>query len=437
MYQSYLLLRNNEQTGPYSLEQLLQLDLKPFDLVWEEGRSAAWRYPGEIESLQSFIEHAPGVAQAISGDTVSRVNTSITPKKVFVSMPGKKTPAPTPVQKDETDPDAIISQRAESLRLRVQQYASENHPAVPPPLSNSFYEKEEPTYSYFQKSTRKNKISSRQIMILSGIILAAVLSWYFISNDDVALPDVKPPATSVSSIPTAAPVENEANLPVPSLPVKSNPELFVREVAAPSKKPRASQPVKPEKLPETELVINTTPPPPNHVTNEAVNENDAGMPVNDPPAPKKEKKKLREVVRNIFNPKDKEPADVPADETPVPATGRKANKRNNTGDVVTAGEAVRNNIDISSNDKGNWMMGISGMKVTVRNRNNLPVSSVIVTVTYLDVNNKLLEKKELNFKNIPANGKLTLNAPDHRWADHTEISLGVVEVVRDTYALDR
>lgn len=57
---SYLLLRSNKQTGPYTLDQLAQLGLKPYDLVWLEGRSAAWRYPSEIDELREF---APAVEE--------------------------------------------------------------------------------------------------------------------------------------------------------------------------------------------------------------------------------------------------------------------------------------------------------------------------------------------------------------------------------------
>ena len=59
---SYLLLRNNKESGPYSLEALIQLGLKPYDLVWVEGRSAAWRYPSEVEDLKFYapvVEEQP------------------------------------------------------------------------------------------------------------------------------------------------------------------------------------------------------------------------------------------------------------------------------------------------------------------------------------------------------------------------------------------
>lgn len=56
----YLLLRDNKQTGPYTAQELSEKGLKPYDLVWLEGRSAAWRYPGELDELKSF---APGVEE--------------------------------------------------------------------------------------------------------------------------------------------------------------------------------------------------------------------------------------------------------------------------------------------------------------------------------------------------------------------------------------
>ena len=51
---TYLLLRNNKQSGPYSLQQLVSFGLKPYDLVWVEGKSAAWRYPSEVDGLKAY-----------------------------------------------------------------------------------------------------------------------------------------------------------------------------------------------------------------------------------------------------------------------------------------------------------------------------------------------------------------------------------------------
>jgi len=56
----YLLLRDNKQSGPYTVDELKAKGLKAYDLVWVEGRSAAWRYPSEIDELSAF---APAVEE--------------------------------------------------------------------------------------------------------------------------------------------------------------------------------------------------------------------------------------------------------------------------------------------------------------------------------------------------------------------------------------
>lgn len=56
----YLLLRDNKQSGPYTTDELIAKGIKPYDLVWIEGKSAAWRYPSEVDELQLF---APAVEE--------------------------------------------------------------------------------------------------------------------------------------------------------------------------------------------------------------------------------------------------------------------------------------------------------------------------------------------------------------------------------------
>lgn len=56
MKKVYLLLRNNYQTGPYTIDELLQQKLKPSDLVWVEGASKAWTYPAELPQLKDYLE---------------------------------------------------------------------------------------------------------------------------------------------------------------------------------------------------------------------------------------------------------------------------------------------------------------------------------------------------------------------------------------------
>ncbi|HRO47302.1 hypothetical protein [Agriterribacter sp.] len=50
----YLLLRNNTESGPYSLDELRVMGLKAYDLIWVEKRSFSWKYPSEISELSAF-----------------------------------------------------------------------------------------------------------------------------------------------------------------------------------------------------------------------------------------------------------------------------------------------------------------------------------------------------------------------------------------------
>jgi uncharacterized protein YneF (UPF0154 family) len=56
---SYLLLRNNKESGPFTMDEVKSMSLKTYDLIWVVGKSAAWRYPGEIPELKSFAPSVP------------------------------------------------------------------------------------------------------------------------------------------------------------------------------------------------------------------------------------------------------------------------------------------------------------------------------------------------------------------------------------------
>ncbi len=117
---SYRLLRSNKESGPYSLNDLVTLGLKPYDLVWVDGRSAAWRYPSEVAELK---EYAPAVEEqpydrfykkssetetAVKESTVS-LREEITPQKISVKEniikeePAKKIVKEEPVKKPTTE----------------------------------------------------------------------------------------------------------------------------------------------------------------------------------------------------------------------------------------------------------------------------------------------------------------------------------------------
>ena len=81
---SYLLLRNNKESGPFTIEEIKGLSLKSYDLIWVVGKSAAWRYPGEITELKSF---APAIPEPFSDLVQKKTNSLNLPQE---NNPAKK-----------------------------------------------------------------------------------------------------------------------------------------------------------------------------------------------------------------------------------------------------------------------------------------------------------------------------------------------------------
>ncbi len=95
---SYRLLRSNKESGPYTLSDLVTLGLKPYDLVWVDGRSAAWRYPSEVDELK---EYAPVVEEQPYDRFYKKPSEAETPiKERVASVSSEKTYQPTNINEN-------------------------------------------------------------------------------------------------------------------------------------------------------------------------------------------------------------------------------------------------------------------------------------------------------------------------------------------------
>lgn len=123
---TYLLLRNNKESGPHTLQALLTMGLRPYDLVWVEGRSAAWRYPSEVEELKPH-------AQAVEEQPFDRFY-----KK---SLVGVNTSSPlVGVNTDQyvhTDQQVDQNENNEKLPAPVDVHSDQHQKYMPPPASKS------------------------------------------------------------------------------------------------------------------------------------------------------------------------------------------------------------------------------------------------------------------------------------------------------------
>lgn len=61
---TYLLLRNNRRSGPYSHREMVDKGLSGSDLVWVEGESLRWKHPFELDGFRHVPP--PGASTAPS-----------------------------------------------------------------------------------------------------------------------------------------------------------------------------------------------------------------------------------------------------------------------------------------------------------------------------------------------------------------------------------
>ena len=52
----YFLLRENKESGPFSLDEIRNKNLQKSDLVWVEGLSMQWYHPAELDELKDHIQ---------------------------------------------------------------------------------------------------------------------------------------------------------------------------------------------------------------------------------------------------------------------------------------------------------------------------------------------------------------------------------------------
>jgi hypothetical protein len=453
MQKVYSLLRNNQQTGPYSLDEILQLNLKPFDLVWVEGRSAAWRYPSEIETLKPYVAEVPRPQTPFEPVSTADMEKNIEdkarepkidlPKKVFVSMPPKAPQVPSQIYQGPREHlashDQYLPKPEQQTPFKEAIEEKNLHTNYVRPLDE--VEEDYTKWVYQKKTTKKSGLAKKDLAI-AAVALGVIVAGYFILSKPgivQAGPSTEPAKALVMP---EQPIEKVTDENGKETKEQTREEKRVEKTAkliTPSsrEKPKSGLP-----LPSTagKEMEGTVP----------VNENvQDKLPVETaPPKPepkqetaKKEKKKLGEVIKGIFSKKDKKETaqkEEPVLEEPKPANNRQATRRaeNETenGEESGSGAVLADMIDISSNAPANWMMGISGLKVTVRNRNNVVIKTAAVQVLYLDENNSVLDKKTVYFNNIPAKGKLTLPAPDHKFADHVDFKLAAVTAKENDYA---
>ena len=422
---SYLLLRDNKQKGPYSTQELISLGLKAYDLVWLEGRSAAWRYPSEIEELKPYapvveeqpfdrffkkteteendITHSQKKAEQNASITIAPTETVTSrEKKIYVSLPGSRTGKIQIEQKPAA--------KLESVKLSLEQNPEEEQPVR---LEKKFSQPlDDIKDMYIQSLVDRKKKSSRNKNLVRALKKGSVTFYVLALGILIGF--------TVKNISFGKGILASHSTTSPQVK-KQEPTTDQRVSSKTGQTPGTST------QNNTEILKNAEPVNSEYSSTEdaTINEADNNLQVKDNAvfgSQKKPEKKTSE--QNI----SKGPSDdnsilkeeTPEDVTTKPVNGerqkivRTATDKNipgnNTSNVTE--ENIRKLVTVKGSDyKRGTFGGIFDLQLTVKNDTRYILDEVIVELQYLKPSEQPLKKESIHFNSISPYGTSTINIP--------------------------
>ncbi len=442
----YLLLRDNKQTGPYTVEELAAKGLKAYDLVWLEGKSAAWRYPSEIAELKPFapvVEEQPydrfykkpaqethaqlaqaerstwkenrkeiiasasnslaqkaepvkeesypePVARQEEQDILPPEEPTVHPKKIYVTMPGGKRQS---AEKKEKIQKASFSQSINTVteeRPAQAPLKKKEEPLPVVPMSDSYPDElpAEDLYTQLQSAAKKNHKSVRGRSSMRPVMLGLMAACLLLVGVIIGL-----------YISGSKDHSQQKAL-----------DDLVKQIQEREQQKNAAQPLSPDpsiqNAQETVLDSNT------NVLNGQDKTGEEKVPVSTV-SRKNPNNGAKESAPNSAL-----PASNPQQVEPV--TANTAALEEATNDKVTyqeaALEAARKNIHQmvlveNSKFKTGVLGGISNLHMTLSNNSRFPLDQVAIEIKYYGPEQKLVKTQTLLFNDMAPGEQKTLEAP--------------------------
>ena len=429
---TYLLLRSNKQSGPYSLQQLVSFGLKPYDLVWVEGRSAAWRYPSEVDGLKAYApvteeqpydrfykkpEEKPQEKQINKPiepqqETYSlpaaeiyvqpvENKTATTSRKVFVAMPENHVPKKqsqpviakaTPVVEAkpvEEKPVVVVEKKIESKPLYTEYEQLPKEPVLPkqepiikaypvtlkeePTLNEKYSEslddiKKRYTETYLSRKKR-SKWTSTHSSVLQVFGGAIVFCLIVV----VIYKNFAGEDKTQSRTTMIQPDKRSINTVAPSTTSNLAPPIIPEAKTSSTNKKQAKK--EDTNIPAESLVTNSS----QHKIEEGINENELAA---------IEKKAVMLPKTTEEKPIETKPKTRPVN------INRLVNVRAN-------------------NYKQRAFGGVMNLELTVDNDSKFELDKVIVELQYLKPSEQPIKTETIVFGSIEANGSKTLKIPDY------------------------
>lgn len=228
MNNTYILLRNNSESTPLSLEDLKRIGLLPTDLLWVECQSVCWQQPQEIPELRQLLNQAvqptltPVMDEAMEKYTPPvKKETSVTngKKGVYVELPSnynsatKKEKEITAIKQEvkvgqyETTTAHIINMtqvNSSGSIKEIQQDTGSKEPAV----------RQQPPKDKTEMLESLLKLPGKKIALYAGLVVSGALMMLVIRGTGGKEMMRPQPVSQQPKIEIATPVEELAEEPV-------------------------------------------------------------------------------------------------------------------------------------------------------------------------------------------------------------------------------
>jgi hypothetical protein len=419
MQKVYLLLRNNQQTGPYSLEELLQFDLKPFDLIWIEGKSAGWYYPQEIDTLQPYLPfYRKTTTEPATHSTVSQTSRAAdkaVPKKIYVSLPANVAREPLPAS---TYKEPVVNHRQETSSFADTFYKPSEQDELKTAYNKSLEEVETDymNWIYEKKAKKTRSVSPQGVFAACLLIGIASATWWMLNRTPDPPVETLPKQTASFASQHDSQQNKAAVTPAKQDDiVASSPKQEVKKNPVATKK-TATGKVIPKTRPQEIIASNTT------IANNdyqlesipEVKQENIPTVINNTSGgggtATTEKKKIKDKFLGIFKKKPKEDNEQAKPAEEEGGERRSVRREANMAQSVTVRFTVPND----------WMMGIKGATATLTNRSNEALVKAVVEVIYYNDDNVVLDKKTVSFNSVKSKQTQTVSIPDHQTATRLE-----------------
>lgn len=442
----YLLLRDNKQSGPYSVEELIAKGLKPYDLVWQDGKSAAWRYPSEIADFKGFapvVEEQPydrfykkkpdyhsnqelsntiiqpkqettAATTTVEAVVVTRppvekagLTRDVSTKKIYVTLPAaqNRTTTTNTVSNTAQNSDAVAEQKAnEEAALKLnEQFARLREEKIKQAESMAASAAVKPKAEKQQKPAVKEKYATPSFAALVDTTpeaqpeqLAPVVK-HSGNRNRILLGSMAAACLLLVGVIIGLVISN-------SRQQQDNAAIgkLVLQIQERDKKKQAA-PAPVQQAPVTVQEPESIPPPPDNAslalqttTGEPANKTQSiATPVN-----RKEQPAFTHPKKDIGA--DKEgPAIQTVKVIPAVVTNKPEDKKN-----------IHQLVDVQANKyKTGVLGGISDLHITISNNSLYPLDQVEVEVRYLGPEKRVVKTQSMLFNDIPAGEQKTLSVP--------------------------